>query len=47
MTIQVTGRYCGGEFHDSAVGSVVEEVESLDLPGKQLNYLQNSGLEVT
>ena len=43
MTIQVTGRYCGGEFHDS----VVEEVESLDLPGKQLNYLQNSGLEVT
>ena len=47
MKLQVAERNVGGEFQDSAVGAVVEEVESLELPGKRLKYLQSSGLEAT
>ena len=38
MTLQVVERYCRGAFQDSAVGAVVEEVESLELPRNWLKY---------
>ena len=47
MKLQVAERNIGSEFQDSAVGAVVEEVETLELPGKRLKYLQSSGMEAT
>ena len=47
MKLQVADRNVGCEFQESAVGVVVEEVESLELPGKRLKYLQSSCLQAT